>query len=759
MNKLYLLFFFLTAHLSLVGQTVDVVDVIDFSSYETFPEVQFDGKKFLYLPEANLLIDKVANSTGNMLSVIKDGMYGAVDKNGKILAAFEYDDIDLKDEYQGQWYEGIHYDYEFIITKKQGKYGVINVEGHTICPPQYEEITIINRELIGIKQQGKWGWMTAKDGRIVQQAIYDEVGKSYLHQGGVTIAMGDKRGLAQEDGKVIIPPKYDFLSNIYTHSAAYVAYFEKGLYGVLDQSGKVITPPLFESLESMGDVDLMKVKQGAKIGAIDPHGNWVIRAEFDKMEDFVKGLALVTKAGKQAVVDDRGKLLVPFGAGEIEFQNAIGQRVFPAFAAVMLPTPGGTKLSDAALKQQATEKAIAALPYTIYVRQGEQEYRFDWSGQPIFPRNKFWTSSPFMQGGKAYYRVCSKNLYGVYDATGKEILPIQYHVPADQSMTTTNYSGGETNLPDLSSTPVYDGEKLGVFDLLRKTFIVPIADQRVRWISKQYMVVSRKRKDIDYAYETALYSSEGKCIKDFDAEVYDIHDAGRNLFLLEREDQSFQLMDSEGHIVYKNIAWRNGIRPYGFDLPANENPDASPFESGLLKINGELDNLFIDLQGKEKQFMEYTAVGSFYKGLAFVMKKTGDGIYRYGVINKEGKEIIPLELEQVTTLYGYPDLLLLRQHNRCGLWSRKGEFVLNIEYDDIEMNSSQSYVRIVKDGKKGLATKEGKIVIPPKYEDLSRNYQGEEDTWPVLVKDGEWYRLVNKQGVVYPIKAHSKNSY
>ncbi|MCL4640103.1 MAG: WG repeat-containing protein [Olivibacter sp.] len=759
MNKRYLLLLYFMVHLSAFGQTPAVVDAIDFSSYETFPEVQLDGKRYLYLPEANLLIDKVENSTGNMLSVIKDGMYGAVDKNGKILAAIEYDGIELKDEYKGQWYEGISYDYEFIITEKEGKYGVINVKGREISPPQYDGIEIINKDLIGVKQHGKWGWTAAEDGHVIQQPIYDEVRKCYLNDKCVAIYLGDKQGMAKADGTVIIPPKYVFLSNLYTHSASYIACSENGLYGVLDQGGKALTSTQFEAVSSLGDIDLIKVKQGGKFGAINTQGNWIIPAEYDKIDDFVKRLAIVAKDGKQAVVDSSGKLLVPFGYDEIEFQDAEGQPVFPAAAAVMAPISYGAELSEVALKEQAKRKAIAALPYTIYVQRGEQGNRLDWSGKPIFPPNQLLTSDPFIQGGKTYYRVFSKDLYGIYDAMGKEILPMKYHLPQDQYAMTTDYNLGGIDLSDSSFIPVFDGEKLGLFNLTQKSFIVPVADQKISWINRRYLVVSRKLQDRDYAYEAALYNSEGQCIRGFDANVYDYHPVSENFFLLEREDQSLQLINGDGQVVYENPGWKGGMRKQGFGLPINENQDAVPFESGLLKISGDQHNLFIDLQARERRFAGYTAVGNFYKGLAFVVKKAEDGKDRYGVINKDGKELIPAKLEQINTVYDHPDLLLVRQDNQYGLWSREGKFLLNLEYDDIEINSSQRYVRIVKNGKIGLATKDGEIVLAPKYDELFVNYEGDEHTWPVLVKEREWYHIVAKDGTIYPIKTQKKGAY
>lgn len=757
MNRLYLLFLCLTVHLSVFGQTSLIVDAIDLASFGPFPEVEFDGKKFIYLPQANLLADKIDNSIGNMSSVIKEGFYGVVNKQGKILAPFEYDDIELKGEYQGQWYEGITYDYEFIITKREGKYGVIDVSGRVISHPQYEGITIINKDLIGIKQQGKWGWIDAGNGRIIQQPVYDEVRKCYLTNGAVAIYQGDKEGMAKADGTIVIPPKYTFLSNIYTYTASYIAYLENDQCGVFTSDGKVLTPPQFEAIESLREVDLIKVKQGGKVGAIDLQGNWVIPADFDRIDDFIKGLAIVKKDGKPAVINEEGRLVVPFGYEEIEFQNARGQAVFSNGGMVEAPTPHNTKLSDEVLKQRMREKNLVALPYTIYVRKDAQINRFDWSGKPLLSNSRFTMINPFLQAGKSYYHVFSDGLYGVYDAVGKEILPVKYRFQSQQYAMSMDYSEGRNDLSDLPFVPVYDGDKLGLFDLEKKRFIIPVANQRITWIDKRFIAVNRERQGVSYVTETALYDSTGKCIKDFDANVIDYQALAEKLLLLKRVDGSLLLMNAEGRIIYENAAWK--MRAEGFDLPEGEMFGTGTFENGLLKISGDEGSLFIDTAGREKRFDAYTAVGSFHKGLAFVVKNTGEDRYKYGVIDVAGQEVLPPLLDQVNTVYDCPDLLLVQQNNQFGLWNREGKFALDMEYDDIEIHSSQKYIRIVKNGKMGLASRTGEIVLAPKYEEIAMNYEGDEGVWPVLVRRGAWYEIVDKEGNTYSIKANKRIGY
>ncbi|MEQ7799296.1 hypothetical protein ABDJ41_05735 [Pedobacter sp. ASV1-7] len=64
-----------------------------------------------------------------MQYIVKDGAYGIVHINGKPLSSFDYDEIDLLTEYNGQWYSGIPYNYQFAKVRKNGKYGLIDHYG------------------------------------------------------------------------------------------------------------------------------------------------------------------------------------------------------------------------------------------------------------------------------------------------------------------------------------------------------------------------------------------------------------------------------------------------------------------------------------------------------------------------------------------------------------------------------------------------------------------------------------------------------
>src|SRR5690554_2959924 len=77
-------------------------------------KVKQDGKTYHYHLESGVLVDKTENHAADMVVVVKDGRYGVVREDGLLIVPCEYDAVKLEATYDGQWYEGIQYNYTFI---------------------------------------------------------------------------------------------------------------------------------------------------------------------------------------------------------------------------------------------------------------------------------------------------------------------------------------------------------------------------------------------------------------------------------------------------------------------------------------------------------------------------------------------------------------------------------------------------------------------------------------------------------------------
>lgn len=154
-NKFLLLFILFTAG-SATAQAPIIFDAIGLGDYHTpFVKVRKDSRIYFCHPVTGVLVDDVKDHSGDLLSVVKDGAYAVIHDNGKLLSDFDYDEVTLVTHYDGQWYRGIHYNYQFAQTKKKGKYGIIDLQGKVISEPRFQALEIINKDIIGFKENNK----------------------------------------------------------------------------------------------------------------------------------------------------------------------------------------------------------------------------------------------------------------------------------------------------------------------------------------------------------------------------------------------------------------------------------------------------------------------------------------------------------------------------------------------------------------------------------------------------------------------------
>ncbi len=189
--------------------------------------------------------------------------YGVIDKTGKLIAPYVYDNVgDFKKGVaivkKGELYGLINksgavtvpISYDYIspywnkkgLTKvrKAGKFGVLNVSGKEVLPCSYEGTEPWSDGLIAVKRDGKWGFFDEK-GKQITPYEFNETRPS--SSGFATVIKNGKCGLIDMSGNLVIPCEYQELS--YHPSLDLVMFKENGRYGFLDSKGTIVIPPIF----------------------------------------------------------------------------------------------------------------------------------------------------------------------------------------------------------------------------------------------------------------------------------------------------------------------------------------------------------------------------------------------------------------------------------------------------------------------------------------------------------------------------------
>lgn len=158
-------------------------------------------------------------------------------------------------------------------------------------------------------------------------------------------------------------------------------------------------------------------------------------------------------------------------------------------------------------------------------------------------------------------------------------------------------------------------------------------------------------------------------------------------------------------------------------------------------------------QNNEKLFNDYEKVEAidnfdskqniWYEDNVLRVQKDG----KYGLINFEGKEILPCNYEEITALKGVTSNLLVKKDGKVGLVNEKGQTIVNTEYKDIQTlkeGYKNEYIIINDNNQYGIISTTGTVIVEPKYESVK--YLNSSEMF--AVKEAGAWKLINKDNEI-----------
>ena len=217
-------------------------------------------------------IDKNSNVwyEENVLRIKKNGKYGLIDLNGKELLPAEYDEITVL--------EGIE---NSLIIKKDGKVGLVNDTGSVIIDANYKGIKGLGDTYkdgyITIDEQGRYGLISATKKQILENK-YDEILQVPLKE-YYAIKENGKQKLINSNGEALIDSGFDEIKSTTTNGIIFV---KDNLYGEMNTSGEVTIKADYQELKEVKE-QIYIAKQNNKYGIIDGLGNGLTAFQYDGM--------------------------------------------------------------------------------------------------------------------------------------------------------------------------------------------------------------------------------------------------------------------------------------------------------------------------------------------------------------------------------------------------------------------------------------------------------------------------------------------
>lgn len=270
-------------------------------------------------------------------------------------------------------------------AKRNGKWGYITRNGIEKISPKYEEAKGFSSDLGAVKLNNKWGFIN-KIGRIIIPLKYDEV--ESFSRGYSIVKINNKYGVINPKGVMVVPCKYSKIKRFIGEDKYNICLNDK--WGVCDANGKII-------IECLYDKDLYfqngfsAAKKDGKWGMINLQNDIIVPFSYDDVFPIIsEGLMRVEKNDKIGFVDCSGKQIIPckYNDSSFSFENGVAS----------LEDDNGTYIVG------KDSRILASFPNSFDINI------VDYCDTPLFV---VWKNDDACK--------C-----GLYDKTGKEILPIDY---------------------------------------------------------------------------------------------------------------------------------------------------------------------------------------------------------------------------------------------------------------------------------------------------------------------------------------------
>jgi hypothetical protein len=477
----------------------------------------------------------------------------------------------------------------FATVLLNGKYGLVNKSGKVIIKPDYD-----SPEKIGIKCG--CGAFEVGYGPIV---IIDTNGKSVVPMtSGITgilpcqkrITLGDdKFGMISFNNDTILPFKFSS-ANLLPEGFCVASMFGgptsgyKQLYGLYDLNGKQVLPHDFESIDGFYNGRAI-VKKNGKYGVIDETGKELFYTDYNRIDRFTNGYALVYTSPKDGEI-------------KIGVINKNGRVVVPAI-------------------YQWFENVYNFNDGLVAMAQNRKYGFLDTNGR-IVVQFKYDKVESF-RNGIAKFWLGWQNV-GYINSTGKEIIHPNF-AAMDQANLRRYYDKFIIGLKDsvqhvfdYSGKEIYilNYETIREFDENKKSFIVSKSN-------KYGILDSNFRLKIPIKYESLEMIFPDR--------------------IAAREQGKIVFIDYKGK-EHSNFKY-DLIEPFQID-------NLNPYEDGLAKVVIKRKKGLINSYGEIIVPIVYDEIEDFSHSLA-VVKRNG----KYGFVNFRGKEIIPPIYNNANSYNGY----------------------------------------------------------------------------------------------------------
>ena len=244
-----------------------------------------------------------------------------VDKENKQIFT-EYTLVEALENYDSN--SNVWYEEDILRVKKDGKYGIIDLDGKEIIPIVYDSIKTLKgtKNSLLVEKDGKYGLVNKSGTTVIKTDCksIENIDEDYKH-GYIVTASDNKKGIVGYTGTQILEAKYDKI--IKSYNEKYFAVEENGKKELVDIEGKVVLSSGYDEIIQVNSDGIVFIKN-KKFGFMDLEGKEKIKPEYDEIKELKLGVLKAKKDNKCGLIDIDGKELLKPEYTNIYYEEKVG---------------------------------------------------------------------------------------------------------------------------------------------------------------------------------------------------------------------------------------------------------------------------------------------------------------------------------------------------------------------------------------------------------------------------------------------------
>lgn len=230
------------------------------------------------------------------------------DKKQELFNNYELvETIQNNDENNNLWYET-----NVLRVKKDGKYGIINLEGKEIVACEYEKIEAlkgVTNSLVTTKD-GKKGLIDNSGSKIIENEYKSITNLTNRYEDGYIVENSDgKLGVINYNKKTVLECKYDLVKNVIGNSTYVVK--ENGILKIVNSEGQTYLENKYTDIKDIND-EIVIVKQGEKFGLVKLSGEEQIEVSYQDLTYLFSNYYIAKKDNKYGIINTNNEIIIDF---------------------------------------------------------------------------------------------------------------------------------------------------------------------------------------------------------------------------------------------------------------------------------------------------------------------------------------------------------------------------------------------------------------------------------------------------------------